>query len=68
MQELLEGMKSLGADVKTELDSEDGNEGLIERNLCRVIDVCEVCFKSNLNETELEGILNSIVSLIVLVS
>jgi len=65
VQELLECMKSLGADIKLDADN-DATETSIQQNLGRVITVCDVAFTTSCSEADIEGILYSIVSVIVM--
>lgn len=51
--------KSLGA----EISEEKSNKG-IEDDLHKIIGVCDVCFKDG-DPTDIDGILNSIVSIMV---
>lgn len=61
-QELRIYFKSLGAEI-----SEEKSPRGIEDDLHKIIGVCEACFKEG-NETEVEIILNDIVSIMILVS
>lgn len=54
--------KSLGAEI-----SEEKSPKGIEDDLHKIIGVCDACFKEG-NESEIETILNGIVSMLVLVS
>lgn len=58
-QELRRYLKSLGA----EISEEKSNKG-IEDDLHKIIGVCDVCF-NNGEPTDIDGILNSIVSIMV---
>lgn len=61
-QELRRYFKGLGA----EISEEKSNKG-IEDDLHKIIGVCDVCFKDG-DPTDIDGILNSIVSIMVSVS
>lgn len=61
-QELRVYFKSLGAEI-----SEEKSPKGIEDDLHKIIGVCEACFKEG-NETEIETVLNDIVSIMILVS
>jgi len=52
--------KSLGA----EISEESSNEGF-EKDLRQIIEVCDLCFKEN-SESDVEAVLNSIVSLLIM--
>ncbi|XP_026765156.1 eukaryotic translation initiation factor 3 subunit M [Galleria mellonella] len=58
-QELRKYFKSLGAEI-----SEEKSPKGIEDDLHKIVGVCDVCFKEP-NESEIEAILNSIVSIMV---
>ncbi|KAJ6646695.1 Eukaryotic translation initiation factor 3 subunit M [Pseudolycoriella hygida] len=58
-QELRKYFKSLGAEISEEKSSKG-----IEDDLHKIIGVCDVCFKDG-DPTEIDGILNSIVSIMV---
>lgn len=60
-QELRAYFKSLGAEI-----SEEKSPKGIEDDLHKIIGVCDACFKEG-NETEIESILNSIVSLLIVI-
>lgn len=60
--ELRSYFKGLGAEI-----SEEKSPKGIEDDLHKIIGVCEACFKEG-NESEIEKILNNIVSIMVLVS
>lgn len=60
-QELRVYFKSLGAEI-----SEEKSPKGIEDDLHKIIGVCDACFKDN-NESEIESVLNSIVSMLVLI-
>ncbi|XP_046748627.1 eukaryotic translation initiation factor 3 subunit M [Diprion similis] len=60
-QELRVYFKSLGAEI-----SEEKSPRGIEDDLHKIIGVCDACFKEG-NETEIETILNDIVSIMVLI-
>ncbi|XP_066998785.1 eukaryotic translation initiation factor 3 subunit M [Anabrus simplex] len=60
-QELRVYFKSLGAEI-----SEEKSPKGIEDDLHKIIGVCDSCFKDN-NESEIESVLNSIVSMLVLI-
>lgn len=60
--ELRKYFKSLGA----EISEENSNKG-IEDDLHKIIGVCDVCFKDG-EPSDIDGILNSIVSIMVSVS
>lgn len=62
VQELRKYFKKLGA----EISSEKSNKG-VEDDLHKIIGVCEVCFKDG-EPTQIDGILNSIVSIMITVS
>lgn len=59
--ELRSYFKSLGADI-----SEDVSEDGLHKDLKDIIEVCDLCFKEN-SESDVESVLNSIVSLLVVV-
>lgn len=61
-QELRVYFKSLGAEI-----SEEKSPKGIEDDLHKIIGVCEACFKEG-NESEIETVLNDIVSIMILVS
>jgi hypothetical protein len=61
-QELRKYFKSLGAEI-----SEEKSPKGIEDDLHKIVGVCDVCFKEP-NESDIEAILNSIVSIMVSVS
>lgn len=61
-QELRIYFKSLGAEI-----SEEKSQKGIEDDLHKIIGVCDACFKEG-NESEIETILNDIVSIMILVS
>lgn len=61
-QELRRYFKGLGA----EISEEKSNKG-IEDDLHKIIGVCDVCFKDG-DPNDIDGILNSIVSIMVSVS
>ena len=61
-QELRIYFKSLGAEI-----SEEKSQKGIEDDLHKIIGVCDACFKEG-NESEVETILNDIVSIMILVS
>lgn len=61
-QELRIYLKGLGAEI-----SEEKSVKGIEDDLHKIIGVCEACFKEG-QETEVEMVLNDIVSIMVLVS
>lgn len=54
--------KSLGAEI-----SEEKSPKGIEDDLHKIIGVCEACFKEG-NESEIETVLNDIVSIMIVVS
>nr|QBH73924.1 eukaryotic translation initiation factor 3 subunit M [Liposcelis bostrychophila] len=60
-QELRAYFKSLGAEI-----SEEKSPKGIEDDLHKIIGVCDACFKEG-NEPEIESILNSIVSLLIVI-
>lgn len=60
--ELRKYFKSLGAEI-----SEEKSPKGIEDDLHKIVGVCDVCFKGA-NESDIEAILNSIVSIMVSVS
>lgn len=62
MQELRKYFKKLGA----EISSEKSNKG-VEDDLHKIIGVCDVCFKDG-EPSQIDGILNSIVSIMITVS
>uniref|UniRef100_A0A1B6LTG7 Eukaryotic translation initiation factor 3 subunit M n=1 Tax=Graphocephala atropunctata TaxID=36148 RepID=A0A1B6LTG7_9HEMI len=59
--ELRSFFKSLGAEI-----SEEKSPKGIEDDLHKIIGVCDACFREG-NETEIEGVLNAIVSMLVLI-
>ncbi|KAG8272273.1 Eukaryotic translation initiation factor 3 subunit M [Homalodisca vitripennis] len=59
--ELRSFFKSLGAEISEE-KSPKGNED----DLHKIIGVCDACFREG-NEAEIEGVLNAIVSMLVLI-
>lgn len=58
-QELRKYFKGLGAEISAEKSTKG-----IEDDLQKIIGVCDVCFKDG-EPAEIEGILNSIVSIMV---
>lgn len=58
-QELRKYFKSLGAEI-----SEEKSAKGIEDDLHKIVGVCDVCFKET-SESDIEAILNSIVSIMV---
>lgn len=60
--ELRKYFKSLGADI-----SEEKSANGVEDDLHQIVGVCDACFKEP-NEADVEGVLNSIVSIMVSVS
>lgn len=62
VQELRKYFKKLGA----EISSEKSNKG-VEDDLHKIIGVCDVCFKDG-EPSQIDGILNSIVSIMITVS
>lgn len=62
MQELRKYFKGLGAEISLEKSSKG-----IEDDLHKIIGVCDVCFKVA-TPTEIDGIFNSIVSIMISVS
>lgn len=61
VQELRKFFKKLGA----EISSEKSNKG-VEDDLHKIIGVCDVCFKDG-EPSQIDGILNSIVSIMITV-
>jgi len=61
-EELRRFFKSQGANIS----EERSKEGL-EDDLHKIIEVCDTCFQEGCTETEVEGILNGIVSMLALV-
>lgn len=55
-------MKNLGAEISDEKSTKG-----IEDDLHKIIGVCDACFQ-DANEADIESVLNSIVSMLVLVS
>lgn len=62
VQELRNYFKKLGA----EISSEKSNKG-VEDDLHKIIGVCDVCFKDG-EPAQIDGILNSIISIMITVS
>ncbi|XP_013397066.1 eukaryotic translation initiation factor 3 subunit M [Lingula anatina] len=60
--ELRQYLKSFGAEI-----SEENSDGGLLNDLRQIIEACEVCLKEANNEAELESVLNSIMSLILLI-
>lgn len=60
--ELRRYFKSLGAEISDEKSPKG-----VEDDLHKIVGVCDACFKET-NETDIEAILNSIVSIMVSVS
>ena len=60
-QELREYLKSLGAEISTQ-PSQKG----MEDDLHKIIQVCDICFAKGVSETDIESVLNGIVSVIII--
>lgn len=59
-QEIRKYLKALGAEI-----SEEKSPKGIEDDLHKICGVCDVCLKKEANEEEIDGVLNSIVSIMV---
>ena len=59
-QELREYLKNLGAEISTQ-PSVKG----MEDDLHKIIQVCDICFTSGITDTDIESVLNGIVSVVI---
>ena len=63
MEELRAYLKEVGAEISMERSPKG-----LEDDLHKIIGVCDTCFSSEATEPEVEALLNSIVSVLIVVS
>lgn len=63
MEELRAYLKEVGAEISVERSPKG-----LEDDLHKIIGVCDTCFSSEATEVEVEALLNSIVSVLIVVS